>query len=99
MSETSIKELKQGISYILNNLIPEDKIIFLRELGEIYIEILLGKRGEVPIDFWQEWYDVAEFEEDKERLKRIDEIEEEYKKNPEEGTTWEDLCRLTGYNS
>ncbi len=95
--ETSIKEFKQGINYILTNLIPEDRIAFLRELGEIYIEILLGKRKEVPINFWQEWYDVAEFEEDKEGLEMIAEMEKAYEDSNEQGMTGEDLCQLTGY--
>ncbi len=94
---------KENLNYIITNLTDKDRTLFLEELGQYYVDLLMGKIDIIPENFWNEWLDVAEFESDKESLKEIRESILEYEKfdaNPtdKEVLTWEEICRITDLN-
>ena len=89
------KNFQNKLDFILSNLIEEDKTLFLKELGEEYLKLLKGEIQEIPITFWDEWEDTAEFESDKEALKVIDEMEKAYREEPaDEGLSMEELWEV-----
>lgn len=82
------------LDFILANLTPEDRDTFLKELGQEYLNVMRGNSKEISQNFWTEWYEVAEFSEDKEKLKRIDEMEKSYKDDiNKNGLILEELCQ------
>jgi hypothetical protein len=96
---STIETVRDKLGFILSTLIPEDKQTFLCELGNEYVLILLGETDKIAEEFWTEWYDVAEFEKDREALQRIDQMLEAYKDDDqEESLSWEELCQITNSN-
>lgn len=94
---------KENLNYIITNLTDKDRALFLEELGQYYVDLLMGKIENIPENFWNEWLDVAEFESDKESLQ---DIRESITKNERldgdpansEVLTWEEICRITDSN-
>jgi hypothetical protein len=78
------------VSFLLENLTPEDTVIFSKELDGLFKQINSGEIENIPESFWDKWYRKAEFETDKNRIRKLQDSAKVIELTKDRELSWEE---------